>query len=367
MPTLVRLLFVSTYPPEACGLATFTKDTADAVDLAAGRPVSAVAAIGKIAVIPPSDRRVVHVIDNRRADAYRVAAEMANEGPCDVVSLQHEFGLYPGEWGYRVLDFLEHCTKPIVTTLHTLVPRPGPAPRMIVGQLAALSRRVVVMTRIAARLLRDEYGVEPSRVRIIPHGMPAVVAACPEVVYLIIGATHPQVKLVEGEVYREGLVELARSLGVEKHVQFINSYLSLPNLLAHLRACDVFITPYPGKDQIASGTMAYAMAVVGAVVSTPYLYAREMLAGGRGILVPFSDSESLARAASLLLTDDRLRAQTRRKAYRHVRPMFWPNVGRSYHALFQRFAAADRQAVRKRPWAAANANTYPPALQEDIH
>ena len=405
MVALMRPLFVSTYPPEACGLATFTKDTADAVDLAAGQAVSSVAAIERIAAIPASDPRVTHVIDNRRPEAYAFAAEVASGGPCDVVSLQHEFGLYPGDWGCRILDFAAACTKPIVTTFHTLLPQPEPAPRRIVRELAAHSRRVVVMTRIAARLLEEQYGVDRDTVRIIPHGvppvpfgrdeslkaslglagrrvictfglinrgkglehmirgLPSVVAACPEVVYLIVGATHPQVKLQEGEVYREGLAELARSLGVGDHVRFVNRYLSLPELLAHLQACDVFVTPYPGKDQIASGTMAYAMAVVGAVISTPYLYACEMLAGGRGMLVPFSDSDSLAAAAVLLLTDDRLRTRTQRKAYRYVRPMFWPNVGRSYHDLFGRVAAEDRRPVRRDERSESAAPTHVATLQ----
>jgi glycosyltransferase involved in cell wall biosynthesis len=384
----MRPLFISTFPPEKCGLATFTMDSMNAVDSAAEDTICSVAAIKKTDDCVHDDPRVVHTIDNSRCESYRMAADVANDGPCDVVSLQHEFGLFSGPWGVDLLEFMRACRKPIVSTFHTLMLEPEQLPRQLIRIIADRSRSVVVMTHIAAKILGEVYGIRGSKVHVIPHGvpnietnaqrsskmrlqlaerqiifsfglisrgkglehviesMPQIVTQCPTALYLVVGATHPEVKRHEGEAYREYLIAMANELGVAAHVKFVDSFLPMPELKQYLQACDIFVTPYPGKDQIASGTLAYALSAGCATISTPYLYAQEALENGRGQLVPFCDRAALADATIRFLTNDPFRISTGAKAYEYARPMVWPNVGRSYLKLFQRVASPIKTLVR---------------------
>jgi glycosyltransferase involved in cell wall biosynthesis len=369
-------MFVSSYPPTPCGLATFTQDLANAVDKAAGGPISNVVEIVKGESSAPEDNRVVYRIENGAAQAYRDAAIFCNHYDCDLVSIQHEFGLYTGEWGRSILDFVHACTRPIVTTFHTLPLKPEVTTVEIVSQLSQRSRRVVVMAGVALRILEEAYDVSPEEVEVIPHGvhdvsrgarstrrkrptikgsptlvtfgllspnkgiehmidaLPAIARRYPQAVYLVVGATHPVVKSEHGESYREGLAQRANELGVSGNIRFVNRFLSLEELLDYIHMADIHVTPYVGREQIVSGALAYALAAGKATVATPYLYAEEMAGRDALLLADFQDGRSLASSILRILDSPLLRKRLERNAWRTGRQMVWRNVGEEYYKLF---------------------------------
>jgi len=309
--------------------------------------------------------------------------------------VQHEYGIWGGEDGAAVLDFVRAVDAPTVATLHTVPRHPTPNQHAILTELIRLTTASVVMSRSAAHVLATTYGVAPHKVEVIPHGvpnlplvdsgtikpalelagrevvlsfgllgpgkgyelvidaLPAVVAARPNVLYVVLGATHPNLLAVEGEAYRRSLEDRVARLGLGRHVKFVDRFVGRVELTRWLEGADVFVTPYPNLDQIVSGTLSYAMGAGRAIVSTPYVYATELLDGGRGLLVPPGSPAAWADALIGLLENDELRAAVGRRAHEHSRAMIWSNVGTEYRKLFARVVAGTRVAPRPLPFVAA--------------
>ncbi len=380
---MTRTAFVATYPPRRCGIATFTADLGRATG---DREV--------VALHPSTEElryptEVHHRIDRDvPADYIRVARSLS--GCVDVVSIQHEYGIWGGRDGAAVLDFVRALDVPAVATLHTVLRDPTPNQRAILVELVRRVSATVVMSRSAATLLTDAYGVDPSRLDIIPHGvpdlpivdsasikpalglagrdvilsfgllgpgkgyelaidaLPALVARHPAVCYVIVGATHPDLVRRDGEAYRMSLIERVERLGMSGHVRFVDRFVSRVELTRWLESADVFVTPYPNMDQIVSGTMSYAMGAGRAIVSTPYTYAAELLANGRGVLVPPASPAALTDALHTLLSDDDLRRALGQRAYDHSRRMIWSEVGAGYRRVFARVAGVTPPMVAPR-------------------
>ena len=375
---LNRVALIGSYLPRRCGIATFTADLSESLARAAPSvDFWAVAMNDRPEGYVYPHRVKFEVNANRRSD-YRLAADFLNLGNVDVVCLQHEYGIFGDRDGELVLELLGKLRIPVIVTLHTVLKDPSSRRRKLVAKIAEITDRLIVMSELAAELLQEVYRIPEDKIAKIPHGihdvpfadpnyykdlfavegkevlltfgllspskgiegmidaLPEVVAKHPDAVYVVLGATHPAVKLEQGEDYRHSLQRRAAERGVSDHVIFHNKFVELQELKEFLGAADVYITPYPNEAQIVSGTLAYAMGSGKATVSTPYWYAMEMLAEDRGLLVPFEDQESLAAAVIELLDNEVQRHAMRKRAYLYTRQMCWSEVAARYLDVFTR-------------------------------
>jgi len=379
-----RIGFIGNYLPRQCGIATFTTDLCEAIASQYGGTTCIALPVNDIEAGYAYPSRVRFELTEKDIDSYRRAADFLNINNVDLVSLQFEYGIFGGRAGSHILALLRELRMPIVTTLHTILREPDPDQRRVLEEVAALSDRLVVMSKRGAEFLQEVYRVLPEKIDSIPHGipdlpfvdpsfhkdlfgvegkivllsfgllsankgienviaaLPAIVTRYPNVVYIILGATHPHVIQHEGETYRLSLQWLAQEKGVEGHVIFYNRFVSLEELVQFISAADIYITPYLNPAQIVSGTLAYTLGAGKAVISTPYWYAEEMLAEERGALVPFRDPAALAEQVIDLLDNEAKRHAMRKRAYMFGRAMTWPQVARRYMESFDR-ARAERR------------------------
>jgi len=376
LPTLKSIALIGSYLPRHCGIATFTADLAGAI--LENSPTT------HCSIVAMNDRpegyeypdEVRFQISQNNLSEYRLAADFLNVRNPAVVCLQHEYGIFGGQRGSFIIELVQHLKSPLITTLHTVLREPSAEERKIITQLSTFSAGMVVMSERAADFLRDIYQVPESKITLIHHGvldvpfldpdpcksklgadhktviltfgllspgkgiefmidaLPGIVNSHPDVLYYVVGATHPHCKAESGEDYRLSLHHRAKELGVDNNIVFHDRFLERDELLDIIRAADIYVTPYLNEAQVVSGTLAYAVGAGKAVVSTPYWHAQEMLADGRGRLVPFRDSQALSQQINQLLAYPEERRRICRAAYDYSRPMTMKEMGRNYLALF---------------------------------
>jgi glycosyltransferase involved in cell wall biosynthesis len=370
-----KIAMLGNHTPRQCGIATFTAHLSDAIGSEFPQLDCFVVAMNDTGRRHAYPEKVRFEIAESDLVSYRRAADFLNVNTVDVVSVQHEYGIFGGKAGSHVIELLRELRMPIVTTLHTILSEPSSQQRGVMNELVRLSERLVVMSKEGAELLRRVHEVPGHKIDLIPHGiprlpharaskerigvqgkrviltfgllspdkgieyaidaLPAIIDRFPDATYIVLGATHPHVKERDGETYRLMLEGRARRLGVADSVIFYNRFVSQAELTEFLSAADVYVTPYLKPEQITSGTLAYAVGSGKAVISTPYSYARELLADGRGTLVPWRDAAAIANAAIDLFSDEEKRISSCQNAAAYGEDMVWPAVARTYERTFE--------------------------------
>lgn len=400
-----KVAFLGDYLPHKCGIATFTSDVLSAVATEHPKTQCFAVPVNDIAGGYEYPDVVRFEIEEQDLPSYQRAADFLNISNVDIVCVQHEFGIYGGPAGSHVLALLRELNMPVVTTLHTVLRDPNAEQRRVMQELIARSTRLVVMSERGRQMLQEIYQAPPTKLDLIAHGipdipfvdpnyykdqfgvegrvvlltfgllspnkgiqhvldaLPAILAEFPAVVYIVLGATHPNELREQGEVYRLGLERLAKKNKVQKNVIFYNRFVELEELKEFIGAADLYITPYLNEAQITSGTLAYTFGAGKAVISTPYWHAAELLAEGRGVLVPFGDAPAIAREVIGLLRDETRRHAMRKNAYKLGRDMVWSNVARLYMQSFEK-ARIEGAVLSRKSFATKTLDEAPRQLPE---
>lgn len=370
----MNIAFLSTYPPRECGLATFTQDLILQLDRMYPARRNGVIAVSNENL--QYDDSVMMTLEQHDRGSYTQTADKLNHSDVDLLVIEHEFGIYGGERGEYLLELIDNLKIPFVTTLHTVLPEPDTKQRHILNVLGCKGKKIVTMANNTVGLLTSVYGIDPSKIAVIDHGVPYMPMECREtlkaergledrfvistfgllgpgkgleygikavaevakkhknVLYCILGQTHPAIKKQSGEDYRESLEAMVESLGISDNVVFVNAYLTKAEIVRYLKLSDIYLTPYLNGDQAVSGTLAYAVGYGRVIVSTPYRYAKEMLSQGRGLLAKFRDPDSIASCIEYVFDHPEEKEKMEMRTLAKGKTMTWQNVAGQYQALF---------------------------------